>query len=66
MACKMSCANTNVPNQRAHRDVMDRVVPFLALREQACVRQASMTLWEAVRAASMEDLLRAVVGRSWQ
>ena len=44
-----------------HRHVLERVVAFHTVATQACARRASKALWEAVRAASMEDLLRATV-----
>ena len=47
--------------QRVHRDVKERVADFLTVSQRACARRASKALWEAVRAASMEDMLRATV-----
>ena len=61
MACKMAEANRNAPPQRVHRHVVDRVVAYLTVPQQACARRASKALWEAVRAESMENLLRATV-----
>ena len=57
----MAEADRNVPPQRVHRHVVDRVVAYLTVPQQACARLASKALWEAVRAESMEDLLRAAV-----
>ena len=54
-------ANSNVHPQRVHRDVAERVVALLTVPQRACARRASKALWKAVRAASMEDLLRATV-----
>ena len=54
-------ANSNVLPQRVHRDVSERVVTFLIVRRRARARRASKALWKAVRAVSMEDLLRATV-----
>ena len=54
-------ANSNVLPQRVHRDVSERVVAFLGAPQRACARRASKALWKAVRATSMEDLLRATV-----
>ena len=51
----------NAPPWRVHRHVIEHVVAFLAVPQLACMRGASKALWEAVRAASMEDLLRASV-----
>ena len=50
-----------LPPQRVHRHVVDRVAAYLTVPQQACARRASKALWEAVRAESMEDLLRATV-----
>ena len=47
--------------QRVHRDVTERVANFLTVSQRACARRASNALWEAVTAASMEDMLRATV-----
>ena len=47
--------------QCVHRHVTERVAAFLSVPQQACARRASKALWEAVRAASMEDMLRAAV-----
>ena len=47
--------------QRAHRHVLERLAAFLSVPQQACARRASKALWEAVTAASMEDMLRATV-----
>ena len=47
--------------QRVHRHVLERVAASLTVPQQACARRASKALWEAVRAASMEDMLRATV-----
>ena len=47
--------------QDVHRDVTERVAAFLTLRQRACARRASKALWEAVRAALMEDMLRVAV-----
>ena len=47
--------------QRVHRDVTERVAAFLTVPQQACARRASKALWEAVTAASMEDMLRATL-----
>ena len=44
-----------------HRHVLERVVAFHTVATQACARRASKALWEAVSAASTEDLLRATV-----
>ena len=57
----MAEADRNVPPQRVHTHVVDRVVAYLTVPQQACARRASKALWEAVRAESMEDLLRATV-----
>ena len=54
-------ANSNVPLQRVHRHVAERIVTFLTVPQRACARRASKALWKAVSAASMEDLLRATV-----
>ena len=61
MACKMAEGNRNVSPQRVHRHVVDRVVAYLTVPQQACARRASKALWEAVRAEWMENLLRATV-----
>ena len=61
MAYKMAEASRNASPQRVHRHVVDRVVAFLTVPQQACARRASKALWEAVRAESMEDMLRATV-----
>ena len=47
--------------QRVHRHVTERIVAFLTVPQQASARRASKGLWEAVTAASMEDMLRATV-----
>ena len=57
----MAERNRNAPPQRVHRHVVDRVVAYLTVPQQACARRASKALWEAVRAESMEDMLRATV-----
>ena len=57
----MAEGNRNLPPQRVHRHVVDRVVAYLTVPQQACARRASKALWEAVRAESMENLLRATV-----
>ena len=44
-----------------HPHVTERIVAFLGVPQRACARRASKALWKAVRAASMEDLLRATV-----
>ena len=44
-----------------HPHVAERVVTFLGVPQRARARRASKALWEAVSAASMEDLLRATV-----
>ena len=49
------------PPQCVHKHVLERIATVLAVPQQACVRRASKRLWEAVRAASLEDLLRAAV-----
>ena len=49
------------PPWRVHRDVLERVIAFLTVPQQACARRAGKALWEAVRAASLEDLLNAAV-----
>ena len=46
-------------SEQVHRHVLERVAAFLSVPQQACARRASKALREAVRAASMEDLLRA-------
>ena len=51
----------NARPQRVHRHVVDRVVAYLTVPQQACARRASKALWEAVRADSMEGMLRATV-----
>ena len=43
------------------RHVLERLVAFLSVQEQANVRRASKKLWEAVSAVSLENLLRATV-----
>ena len=63
MVGKMAEGNRNAPPQRVHRHVVDRVVAYLTVPQQACARRASKALWEAVMAESMEDLLRATVHR---
>ena len=62
-ACTMAERNRNASLQRVHRHVVDRVVAYLTVPQQACARRASKALWEAVRAESIEDLLRATVHR---
>ena len=57
----MAEGNRSAPPQRVHRHVVDRVVAYLTVPQQACARRASKALWEAVRAESMENLLRATV-----
>ena len=47
--------------QRVHRDVTERVAAFLGVPQRACARRTSKALWDAVTAASMEDMLRATV-----
>ena len=47
--------------QRVHRDVTERVAAYLTVPQRAWARRASKALWEAVRTASMEDMLRATV-----
>ena len=44
-----------------NRHVVERVVAYLTVPQQACARRASKALWEAVRVETMEDLLRATV-----
>ena len=44
-----------------HRDVLECVVAFFTVPTQACARRASKTLWKAITATSMEDMLRATV-----
>ena len=39
----------------------ERIAAFLTVPQQAYARRASKALWEAVRAASMEDMLRTAV-----
>ena len=56
----MEVAGRNASQPRVHRHVTERVVAFLGV-QQACARRASKALCEAVRATSMEDLLRATV-----
>ena len=58
---KMAEGGTNVPRLRVHRHVLERVAAFATVPQQACARRASKALCEAVRAESMEDLLRATV-----
>ena len=57
----MAEANRKAPPQSVHRHVVDRVVAYLTVPQQACARRASKALWEAVRAESMEDFLCATV-----
>ena len=57
----MEVADRNAPRPRVHRHVLERVAAFLTVPQQACARRASKALWEAVTAASMEDMLRATV-----
>ena len=57
----MEVAERNAPRLRVHRHVRECVAAFLAVPQQACARRASKALWEAVTAASMEDMLRAAV-----
>ena len=61
--CVMANATAFKKLQRAtvHRHVVEQVAAFLNLPQRACARRATKTLWEAVRTASMEDLLCAVV-----
>lgn len=49
------------PSQCVHWHLMERVVDFLSVRHQSCARRVRKVLWEAVRAASMENLLCAMV-----
>ena len=57
----MEVANRNEPRLQVHRHVTERISAFLTVPQQACARRASKALWEAARAASMEDMLRAAV-----
>ena len=57
----MKFADRNAPRPPVHRHVLERVAYFLAVPQRACARPTSMALWEAVTAASMEDMLRATV-----
>ena len=57
----MEVADRNAPRPRVHRHVLERVAAFLAMPQRANTRRASKALWEAVTAASMEDMLRATV-----
>ena len=54
-------ADRNVSRLRVHRYVLERVAAFVTVPQRACARRASKALWGAVRAESMEDLLRATV-----
>ena len=49
------------PHERVERYVMERVIAYLTVHQQACARQTSSALREAVSITSMEDLLRATV-----
>ena len=57
----MKFADRNAPRPPVHRHVLERVAASLTVPQQACARRASKALWEAVTAASMEDMLRATV-----
>ena len=57
----MEVADRNAPRPRVHRHVLERVAASLTVPQRACARRASKVLWEAVTAASMEDMLRATV-----
>ena len=46
---------------RAHVHPHETVISFLTVPQRASARRASKVLWEAVTAASMEDMLRATV-----
>ena len=52
--------NRDALQRCVHRHVLERVA-FLTVPQQASTRRASKALWEAVRAASMENLLRFTV-----